>query len=99
MSRKAGIRWLHLLSAVAIIFFASNILMPLASSGPDEKLMDFISEIDDPFMTSTDLAFLLATHDFDATPKGDYVEVRTGKSIYRLVPNGSHPGRIDSTVV
>lgn len=28
-----------------------------------------------------DLAFLLVTHDFDAMPRGDYVEVRIDGSI------------------
>jgi hypothetical protein len=39
-----------------------------------------------------DLAFYLATHGFDASPKGRYIEVDLGSRIYRLIPNGSAPG-------
>jgi hypothetical protein len=39
-------------------------------------------------MDAQDLAFYLATHGFDATPKGSYVEVDLGGDIYWLTPNG-----------
>jgi hypothetical protein len=35
---------------------------------------------------------LLASHDFDATPKGGFVEVDLGGHIYKLTTNGSAPG-------
>ncbi|MFZ3149783.1 MAG: hypothetical protein WA137_12190 [Methanothrix sp.] len=43
-------------------------------------------------MDAKDLAFYLATHDFDAKPKGGYVEVSLGGSICKLTPNGPAPG-------
>jgi hypothetical protein len=43
-------------------------------------------------MGTQDLAFYLASHGFDASPKGSYVEVDLGGQIYRLIPNGSAPG-------
>ena len=43
-------------------------------------------------MGAEDLAFYLATHGIDATPKGDHVEVDLGGDIYRLIPNGAAPG-------
>jgi hypothetical protein len=43
-------------------------------------------------MNAEDLAFYLATHGIDATPKGSYVEVDLGSDIYKLTPKGSAPG-------
>jgi len=45
-----------------------------------------------------DLAFLLVTHDFDAFPKKDHVEVNIDGSVYKLVPNGQYPGLANVTV-
>ena len=38
-----------------------------------------------------DLAFFLVTHDFDAVPKKDHVEVNIDDTVYKLVPNGQYP--------
>jgi hypothetical protein len=55
-------------------------------------LKSAISSFDDPHMDADDLAFYLATHDFDAKPKGNYVEVGLGDKTCKLTPNGSAPG-------
>jgi hypothetical protein len=55
-------------------------------------LKSSISGFDDPRMDVEDLAFYLASHGFDASPKGSYVEVDLGGRIYRLIPDGSAPG-------
>jgi hypothetical protein len=90
----------YLYLAAIFILLASFFLASLSSSAEDSStLMSLISGTDDPHITVTDLAFFLATHNFDATPKGDYVEVHIGNTTYRLVPNGSHPGLADVTVV
>jgi hypothetical protein len=86
------------LSAIFILL-ASFFLASSSSADDSSKLMDLISKTEDPYITVTDLAFFLATHDFDATPKGNYVEVQIGDTTYRLVPNGSHPGLADVTAV
>ncbi|MGD0952042.1 MAG: hypothetical protein ABR985_06555 [Methanotrichaceae archaeon] len=49
-------------------------------------------------MNANDLAFLLVTHDFDAIPKKDFVEVRLNKTVYKLVPNGPYPGLANITM-
>lgn len=56
---------------------------------PDLKSAEM--SFDDPLMNAEDLAFDLATHGFDATPKGVYVEFNLGSNIFRLNPNGSAP--------
>ena len=70
------------------------------STGVADKseLMKLISGSEDPLININDLAFLLVTHDFDAVPKGDYVEVRLNNTIYRLVPNGPYPGLANITI-
>jgi len=50
-------------------------------------------------MSAEDLAFFLVTHDFDANPKKDYVEVRLDGVVYKVVPNGSKSGLADITVM
>lgn len=63
-----------------------------ASSDSLSDLKSLISGFDDPQMTTDDLAFYLAMHGFDASPKGRYVEVDLSGMVYRLTPNGSAPG-------
>jgi hypothetical protein len=60
-----------------------------ASSNNLSDLMSLISAFDDPRMDADDLAFYLATHGFNATPKDSYVEVDLDGKIYKLTPNGS----------
>ncbi|MCX8206525.1 MAG: hypothetical protein N3G75_01655 [Methanothrix sp.] len=61
----------------------------------DSGLMGLLSSYDDPLMTSLDLAFLLVTHGFDATPADGCVVVVTGNATYTLIPNGNKPGLAD----
>ena len=71
------------------------ILAAPAVSASKDTLTDLksaISSFDDPHMDADDLAFYLATHDFDAKPRGSYVEVGIGEKICKLIPNGSAPG-------
>ena len=63
-----------------------------ASSDALSDLKSSISAFDDPRMDAEDLAFYLATHGFDVTPKGGYVEANLGGKIYKLTPNGQAPG-------
>jgi hypothetical protein len=62
----------------------------------DSVLMGLLSSYDDPLMTSQDLAFLLVTHGFDATPVDGYVVVVTENATYTLMPNGDKPGLADT---
>jgi hypothetical protein len=47
-------------------------------------------------MTPNDLAFFLATHNYDATPKHGYVQVKIYGTIYKVVPNG---GMADLSII
>jgi hypothetical protein len=82
------------IGAISLISLVIMLALPTASAS-NESLSDLkssISSFDDPRMDVEDLAFYLATHDFDANPKGGCVEVDLGGNIYILTPNGSAPG-------
>jgi hypothetical protein len=49
-------------------------------------------------MTAEDLAFFLAIHNYDATPKDGFVQVKMDGTICNLVPNGANPGLADLTI-
>ena len=50
-------------------------------------------------MDTQDLAFYLATHGFDVTPKGGYVEANLVGRVYKLTPNGLAPGLASITAL
>lgn len=60
-----------------------------------KELSKLISQNEDVHITPNDLAFFLATHNYDAKPKDGYVQVRIDGTIYRVVPNGARPGLAD----
>ena len=55
----------------------------------NRDLKELISQYHDTHMTVEDLAFFLATHNYNATPKEGYVQVIVGGTIYRAVPNST----------
>ncbi len=64
-----------------------------ASASTDiSNLERIVSSFDDPLITPSDLAFFLATHNYDAVPKDGYVELKLNGENYKLVPNGKEPG-------
>jgi len=80
--------------ALSLISIAIMLALPTvsASSNSLSDLKSSISGFDDPRMGAQDLAFYLASHGFDATPKGGFVEVDLGGHVHNLTPNGSAPG-------
>jgi hypothetical protein len=89
-----------LLMIMIFILMAFLSLAPLASAVADSSEMTrLISANEDPHMNAQDLAFFLVTHDFDAVPKKDYVDVHLNNVIYKVVPNGSKPGLADVTIM
>lgn len=89
-----------LILAIILILLTTLSFTTLSSAVADNSaLMKFISQIQDPRIDVTDLAFLLITHDFDAIPKKDHVEVRIDDTVYKLVPNGPYSGLANVTVI
>lgn len=56
------------------------------------SLRNLITFFEDSLINSTDLAFFLATHNYDAVPRGDHVDLKLNGKVYKLVPNGDAPG-------
>ena len=88
------------ISAICLISIVIMLALPTvsASKASLSDLKSTISSFDDPRMNAEDLAFYLVTHDFDAKPKGGYVEVGLGDCICKLTPNGPAPGLCSITV-
>jgi hypothetical protein len=80
--------------ALNLIALIIMLALPTAGASSDNlsDLKSSISAFDDPRMDADDLAFYLAIHGFNATPKDSYVEVDLDGKIYKLAPNGSAPG-------
>lgn len=80
--------------AICLALISIMLAAPTVSASKDTitDLKSVISSFDDPHMDADDLAFYLVTHDFDAKPKGSYVEVGLGDKTCKLIPNGSAPG-------
>ena len=89
----------HLCLIVILLLLVPLSVAPLSSAVVDKsELVELITKNEDPSMNVNDLAFLLVTHDFDATPKKYFVEVHLNKTVYKLVPNGQYPGLANITM-
>jgi hypothetical protein len=81
---------------VALLFGMIASTVPACSASIDyQDLLDLSNANEDARINAQDLAFLLVTHNFDATPRGDYVEVRINGSIYMATPNAGKAGLAD----
>jgi hypothetical protein len=85
-----------IVALVCVAFAPSSYASNTSSSN---QLLELISQNEDVQMTAEDLAFFLAMHNFDATPKEGFVQVKMNGTIYNLVPNGANPGLADLTII
>ena len=84
---------------IIFIILTSQSFTALSSAASDNSaLTKLIAQNEDPRMGVKDLAFFLVTHDFDAVPKKDHVEVQIDDTLYVLVPNGQSSGLANVTV-
>ena len=84
----------------AIICAALAFAIPASGASDDySALMKLITDNEDSHMNALDLAFLLVTHNFDATPDNGYVIVKLEGMIYSLTPNGEKPGLAEVTII
>jgi hypothetical protein len=81
--------------ALAVMLSAAALAAGASASGSYQDLTQLIMNNEDDRMTALDLAFLLVTHNFDAEPKGDHVEVEISGFVYNLTPNADRPGLAD----
>jgi hypothetical protein len=77
-----------------MVLILAAVMLAMPASASRSSLSDLktqISSFDDSRINAQDLA----SHGFDAKPKGGYVEVDLGGKICKLTPNGSAPGHAD----
>ena len=91
---RGSTKYLMAIMAACIITAGLN---TASASGEDiSDLKKLISVNEDIRMNSQDLAFFLATHNYNVVPKDGYVNVDLDCKICRLVPNGDKPGLCDT---
>jgi hypothetical protein len=88
-------RWHLTIMAICIIAARLNCAAAIEERESISDLKSLITSFDDPGMNSLDLAFYLATHNYDATPFDGYVLINIDGKVMRLVPNGDRPGLCD----
>jgi hypothetical protein len=80
----------------ALVLILMGLLHFVSASENDiSELKRLISSFDDPKITAQDLAFFLLTHNLNAKPVGDYVELDMNGATYKLIPNKDKPGLCD----
>ncbi|VVB65041.1 Uncharacterised protein [uncultured archaeon] len=87
----------YLFAALTFIVFVS-VNPAFGAVAENHDLTEVISQYNDTHMTVEDLAFFLATHNYNATPKEDYVQVIVDSTIYKAIPN-STTGLAELTVM
>ena len=86
-------RWVSAIIIVCIILVSLNTATALGGDIPDLKKL--ISSNEDARMNTQDLAFFLATHNYNVVPKDGYVELDLNGKILKLIPNGEKSGLCD----
>ncbi len=82
-------RYLNLAIIASLIMLST--VAASAASDDISKLKQVIAASNDPKMSAQDLAFFLAMHNYDAIPKGSYVELRLDGKVYKVSPDGDKP--------
>jgi hypothetical protein len=88
-------RWLKIMMVICIIAVSLHPVMAFGEIENISSLKNLLSSFDDRGINSQDLAFFLVTHNYDATPAGNHVEVELDGKVYLLTPNGDRPGLCD----
>ena len=86
-------RWVSAIIIVCIMLVSLN--TAYAVGGDISYLKELISSNEDTRMNIQDLAFFLATHNYNVVPKDGYVELDLNGKILKLIPNGEKSGLCD----
>ena len=89
-------KYLLAITAACILVAVMNTASAMGEDISDLKKL--ISGNEDTLMDSRDLAFFLATHNYNAAPRDGYVELNLNGKIYKLIPNSKKPGLCDIIV-
>lgn len=90
-------RWVtrNLMTIMAALILTVSLDAASAMVEDVSDLKELISVNEDTRMDSQDLAFFLATHNYNVVPRDGYVDVDLNGKICKLVPNGDEPGLSD----
>ena len=90
-------RWVtkYLLAIMAACILLAFMNTASAIGEDISDLKNLISGNEDTRMNSQDLAFFLATHNYNAVPRDGYMELNLNGIIYKLSPNSEKPGLCD----
>ncbi|HUS74557.1 MAG TPA: hypothetical protein VMY43_00975 [Methanothrix sp.] len=90
-------RWVtkYLLAIMAACILMALLNTAFAMNDDISDLKKLISGNEDTRMNSKDLAFFLATHNYDAVPMDGYVELNLNGKLHKLIPNSEKPGLCD----
>lgn len=83
------------LIAILLLGMIASMALVCSASTDYQGLLDLSDANEDVRINAQDLAFLLVTHNFDATPRGDHVDVKINGLIYRMIPNADKAGLAD----
>jgi hypothetical protein len=83
-------RWVSAIVTAYILLVFLNTASALGGDISDLKTL--ISANEDTHMNSQDLAFFLATHNYNVVPRDGYVELNLNGKILKLLANGAEPG-------
>ena len=89
-------KYLLAITAACILMTVMNTASAMGEDISDLKKL--ISGNEDTRMDTQDLAFFLATHNYNAVPRDGYVELNLNGTIYKLIPNRDKPGLCDIIV-
>jgi len=89
-------KYLLAITAACILMAVTNTASAVGEDISDLKKL--ISGNEDTRMDTQDLAFFLATHNYNAVPRDGYVELNLNGKIYKLIPNSEKPGLCDIIV-
>ena len=81
------------LAMIALVCTMAAVLSTASAESDDlYSLRNLITSFEDSLINSPDLAFFLATHNYDAVPRGNHVDLNLNGKVYQLFPNGDAPG-------
>ena len=86
------------MAAIICAAIIASMSCPSAATDDYTNLVKLITDSEDVRIDTQDLAFLLVTHGFDATPEDSYTIVKLDKKIYEVRPNGVKPGLADISI-
>jgi hypothetical protein len=95
---RSMMKYLAIIVLACTMTVISTAALSTAASAENDDLNSLralIASFEDNRICSSDLAFFLATHNYDVVPRGDHVDLFLGGMNYRLVPNGNAPGLCD----